>query len=102
MQNDLIEKYLNNKHKALLSYASVLYRVYPSVGDSLWKSEEEYHGIISNVLNTYMKKYYLRDADELNSFNQCIYFTHYHHQSRESNDNNPVYHFQGHHVEETV
>ena len=73
MQNDLIEKYLNNKHKALLSYASVLYRVYPSVGDSLWKSEEEYHGIISNVLNTYMKKYYLRDADELNSFNQNGY-----------------------------
>jgi hypothetical protein len=73
MQNDLIEKYLNNKHKALLSYASVLYRVYPSVGDSLWKSEEEYHGIISNVLNTYIKKYYLRDADELNSFNQNGY-----------------------------
>ncbi len=69
MQNILIEKFLANKHKTLLLYALTLYKVYDIKDEKLWNDEDEFKKIISDILDIYIKKYYLRDKLDLEKLN---------------------------------
>lgn len=69
MGNDIINKYLKNKQKTLLSYAVVLYKVYEVDEVKLWKSEEEFEKIFSLLLKIYLYKYYMIDPVKLKQMN---------------------------------
>lgn len=69
MQNELVNKYLLNKQKTLLSYAVTLYKVYDLEDENLWSNEEEFKKLMDSILNKYMSKYYLRDKTYLKNLN---------------------------------
>lgn len=69
MENGLIEKYLLNKEKTLLSYATVLHNAYDMNDEGLWSNEEEFAQLMQKIIRVYMIKYYLRDNKDINSFN---------------------------------
>ncbi len=69
VRNELIEKYLDNKHNTLCSYAETLFKVYEIQDEKLWNTEEEFRKLIRLILKIYIVKYYLRDKKELNSLN---------------------------------
>lgn len=70
MQNDLINKYLLNKQKTLLSYSKTLYKVYEIDDEKLWKTEDEFENLMNNILKIYINKYYLRDKKDLSNLNE--------------------------------
>ncbi len=69
MRNVLVDKYLEFKHKILVSYAETLYKVYEIKDEQLWSNEKELKIITDNILKIYINKYYLRNKDELNELN---------------------------------
>jgi hypothetical protein len=73
VQDSLIEKYLEKKRNELMQYALVLYKLYPIDEESIWKSDDAYNAILSNIIDIYIKKYYLRSFKELNALNNNNY-----------------------------
>jgi hypothetical protein len=73
VQDSLIEKYLEKKHNELMQYALVLYKLYPIDEFSIWKSDDAYNAILNNIIDIYIKKYYLRSFKELNALNNNNY-----------------------------
>lgn len=69
MQNNLIEKFLTNKEKILVSYAMSLHKAFKIDGEDLWNTEEEFKKLMSGIIKIYINKYYLMDYEELNKLN---------------------------------
>lgn len=69
MQNELVDKYLNSKHKILLSYSSTLYKVYEIEDEKLWNNENEFKDLMDKILRVYINKYYLRDKEDFSKLN---------------------------------
>src|SRR5574344_561194 len=56
-----------------MQYALVLYKLYPIDEESIWKSDDAYNAILRNIIDIYIKKYYLRSFKELNALNNNNY-----------------------------
>lgn len=69
MEYDLINKYLENKRKTLLSYASSLYKVTEFDNNELWSNEIEFNKVFSEILDIYFAKYFFTDPIKLKKLN---------------------------------
>ncbi len=66
MQIELTNKFLNFKHRSLLSYADILSQNYFNQSTKLWETPQELYKLLDNLIQIYVSKFYIQDTQKKN------------------------------------